>query len=112
MVARLTVLLVVLSLAGCDLGDGPPERRVATASRAATSAPAPTLTQPRPSRTELVVRAIRTCEVKRILFAHDDNTWITFRGGRTLHTRKLDTREVERAAWERAGPCDILIGME
>ena len=79
MAGRLTAVLAVLALAGCDLGDGPPERHVATPSGATTTAPAPTLTQPRPSRTELVVQAIRSCEVKRIFFAHGDNTWITAR---------------------------------
>ena len=112
MAGRLTVVLAVLALAGCDLGDGPPERHVATSSGAPTTVPAPTLTQPQPSRTELVVQAIRSCEVKRILFAHGNNTWITFRGGATIHTRRLDTREVERAAWKHAGACNILIGIE
>jgi hypothetical protein len=112
MAGRLTLFLAVLALAGCDLGDGPPERQVATANGAMTTAPAPAMTQPRPSRTELVVQAIRSCEVKRILFVHGDNTWITFRGGRTVHTRRLDTKEIERAAWEHADPCNILIGIE
>jgi hypothetical protein len=112
MAGRFTAMLAVLALAGCDLGDGPTERKVATPSGEATTAPSPTLTQPRPSRIELVVQAIRSCEVKRIVFAHGDNTWITYRGGNTVHTRRLDTEEIERAAWEHADPCDILIGIE
>ena len=90
MAGRLSLLLAALALAGCDLGDGPPERKVATPSGEATTAPAPTLAQPRPSRTELVVQAIRSCEVKRIVFAHGDNTWIIYGGGNTVHTRRLD----------------------
>jgi hypothetical protein len=112
MAGRLTVFLAVLALAGCDLGDGPPERSTATASEATVTAHAPTPTQPSPSRTELVVQAIRSCEVKRIVFLHSGKIWITFRGGTTIHTRRFDTKEVERAAWEHAGPCNILIGME
>ena len=111
MTGRLTVLLAVLALAGCDLGDEHPERQVATAS-GVTTAPAPTLRQPRPSRTELVVQAIRSCEVKRIVFLHGDEIWITFRGGTTIHTKRLDPKEVERAAWKHADPCNILIGIE
>ena len=114
MAGRLTVVLAVLALAGCDLGDGPPERHVATSSGAPTTVPAPTLTQPQPqpSRTELVVQAIRSCEVKRIVFLHSGKIWITFLGGNTIHTRRLDTKEVERAAWKHAGACNILIGIE
>jgi|SRR5215211_2889812 len=111
MADRLSLLLAALALAGCDLGDGSPEQ-VATASGATTTAPAPTLTQPRPSRTELVVQAIRSCEVKRIVFLHSGKIWITYRGANTVHTRRLDTEEIERAAWEHADPCDILIGIE
>jgi hypothetical protein len=109
---RLTAMLAVLAFAGCDLGDESPERHVATPSGAATTAPASTLTEPRPSRTELVVQAIRSCEVKRIVFLHSGKIWITFRGGTTIHTKRLDTKEVERAAWKHADPCNILIGME
>ena len=112
MAGRLTAVLAVLALAGCELGDGPPERHVETRSGAPTTAPAPTLTQPRPSRTELVVQAIRSCGVKRIVFLHSGRVWITFRGGTTIHTRRPDTKEVERAAWKHADACNILIGME
>jgi hypothetical protein len=111
MAGRLTAVLAVLALAGCDLGDSP-ERDVATPSGATTTAPAPTLTQPRPSRTELVVQAIRSCEVKRIFFAHGANTWITFPGGNTVRTRRLATGKIERAAWKHADGCNILIGIE
>jgi hypothetical protein len=112
MAGRLSLLLAALALAGCDLGDGPPERHVATSSEGTTTAPAPTLAQPRPSRTELVVQAIRSCEVKRIVFLHSGKIWITYRGGNTVHTRRLETEEIERAASEHADPCNILIGIE
>ena len=112
MAGRFTVFLAVLALAGCDLGGGPLERSTATPNGATTTAPALTLTQPRPSRTELVVQAIRSCEVRRIVFLHSGKIWITFRGGTTIHTRRFDAKEVERAAWEHADPCNILIGME
>jgi hypothetical protein len=110
MAGRLSLLLAALALAGCDLGDGPPERHVATSSEGTTTAPAPTLA--RPTRTELVVQAVRSCEVKRIVFLHSGKIWITYRGGNTVHTRRLDTEEIERAAWEHADPCNILIGIE
>jgi hypothetical protein len=112
MAGRLSLLLAALALAGCDLGDGPPERHVATSSEGTTTAPAPTLAQPRPSSTELVVQAIRSCEVKRIVFLHSGKIWITYRGGNTVHTRRLETEEIERAASEHADPCNILIGIE
>ena len=112
MACRFTALLAVLALAGCDLGDGSPERKGSTANGGTRTAPAPTLTQPRPSRTELVVQAIHSCEVKRIVFLHDGNTWVTFRGGRRIHTRRLDTKEIERAAWEHADACNMVIGIE
>jgi hypothetical protein len=110
MAGRLTAMLAVLALAGCELGGGPPERNVATPSGATTTAPAPTLT--RPSRTEIVVQAIRSCEVKRIVFLHSDKIWITFRGGAAIHTKRLNTKDVERAAWNHADACNILIGIE
>ena len=112
MAGRLSLLLAALALAGCDLGDGPPERHVATSSEGTTTAPAPTLAQPRPTRTELVVQAIRSCEVKRIVFLHSGKIWITYRGGNTVHTRRLDTEEIERAAWSSGTSCNILIGIE
>ena len=112
MAPRFTALLAVLALAGCDLGDGSPERKGSTGGGGTSTDPAPTLTQRRPSRTELVVQAIRSCEVKRIVFLHDGNTWVTFRGGRMIHTRRLDTKEIERAAWEHADACNMVIGIE
>ena len=111
MAGRLSSLLAALALAGCDLGDGPPERHVATSSEGTTTAPAPTLAQPRPSRTELVVQAIRSCEVKRIVFLHDNTTSITYRGGRTVPMKRLNPWVIQRAA-ERAAGCNILIGIE
>ena len=111
MACRFTAMLAVLALAGCDLGDGSPGRNGATAIEGTSTAPAPTLARPRPSRTELVVQAIRSCEVKRIFFLHGGKTWITFRGGRTVHT-KHDTKQIERAAWEHADDCNMVIGME
>jgi len=59
-----------------------------------------------------VVQAIRSCEVKRIVFLHSGKIWITYRGANTVHTRRLDTEEIERAAWEHADRCNILIGIE
>jgi hypothetical protein len=108
----LIALAVTLVLAGCDLGDGSPEEKGAMGSRATTTALAPTPTRPRPSQTELIIRAIRSCEVKRIFFGHDDTTLITYRGGRTVHTKRLHTKDIERAAWEHAAACNILIVIE
>ena len=112
MAGRLTAVLAVLALAGCDLDDRHPDRHVGTPSEATATGPSPTLTQLRPSRTELVVQAIRSCEVKRIFFAHGANTWITFRCGNTVRTRRLATGMIERAAWKHADGCNILIGIE
>ena len=110
--ARLfTTLAAVLALAGCDLGGGTPERHVAASSGATSTAPEPTLTEARPTRTELVVQAIRACEVKRILIAHDDTMWITYRGGRTIPMRRINPWAVQRAT-ERVEDCNILIGIE
>jgi hypothetical protein len=72
MAGRFIALIAVLALAGCDLGGGTPERHVATSRGATSSAPEPTLTDPRRTPTELVVQAIRGCEVKHIVIAHDD----------------------------------------
>ena len=113
MTARLfATLAAVLALAGCDLGGGTPERHVATSNGATSSAPEPTLTEPRPTRTELVVQAIRACGVKRILFLHSEVTWVTFRGGETIRSGKLDNEQLERAAWNHASACNMVIGME
>ena len=111
MARRLIVLVAVLSLAGCDLGGGKPERAVGTSSGATSTAPEPTMTQPRRAPTELVVQAIRACEVKRILIAHDDTMWITYRGGRTVPMRRVNPWVVQRVT-ERADVCNVLIGIE
>jgi hypothetical protein len=112
MARRLSTVLAVLALAGCDLGGGSPPPEAATTSGATSTAPAPTLTQPRPSRTELVVQAIRSCEVKEIFFGHGDRTWVTFRGGETVRSGKLDNEQLERAAWNHAGACNMVVGIE
>ena len=103
MAGRLTAVLAVLALAGCDLGDRPPDRHVGTPSEATATGPSPTLTQPRPSRTELVVQADAFLGVpcRRV-----------FRGGNTVRTRRLATGMIERAAWKHADGCNILIGIE
>ena len=105
-------LLALLALAGCDLGGGAPEREAFTTSGTTSAIPVPTLAQPIPTRTELIVQAIRSCEVKRILFLHSDVTWVTFRGGETIRSGKLANEQLERAAWKLAGACHMVIGME
>ena len=112
MARRLSALLVILALAGCDLGGGKTEREVATSSESTSTSLVSTLEEPRPSLTELVVQAIRSCEVKRIVFLRGDNTWITYRGGETVHTKGLATKDLERAAWKHAAACNLVIGME
>jgi hypothetical protein len=111
MARLLTALVAVLALAGCELGGGAPEGQLATASGATSTAPAPTLTDLGPTRTELVVQAIRACEVKRILIAHDDTMWITYPGGRTIPMRRVNPWAVQRAT-EHADSCNILIEIE
>ena len=111
MARRLTTVLAVLALAGCDLGGGSPEPEAATTIGTTNIAPAPTLSQPHPTGTELVVQAIRSCEVKRIVFLHDNTTSITYRGGITVPMKRLNPWVIQRAA-ERAAGCNILIGIE
>ena len=108
---RLTFLAAVLALAGCDFGGGPPEREAVTAGEATSTAPKPTMTQAPPTPTELVVQAIRACEVKRIVFLHDDTTSITYRGGRTVALKRVNPWAIQRAA-ERRDACDVVIGIE
>ena len=112
MARLLSTVLAVVALAGCDLGGSSPKPEAAPSSTTTRSAPAPTPTQPPPSRTELVVQAIRSCEVKRIVFLHSGVTWVTFRGGETIRSGKLDNERVERATWKHAGACNMVIGME
>jgi hypothetical protein len=109
----LTTLLAVVALVGCDFGGETPERRIATPSEAqgtrAVALAAPP--RPRPTPTHLVVQAIRECEVKRILIAHDDTMWITYRGGRTVTMKRLNPWAIERAT-ERPDACNVLIDIE
>jgi hypothetical protein len=111
MAGRFIALIAVLTLAGCDLGRGTPERHVATSSRAKSTAPEPTLTEPRPTRTELVVQAIRACEVKRIFIAHDDTMWITYRGGKRVPMRRLN-RGLSSGQRSMQTPATSWIGIE
>lgn len=83
MAPRCIALIAVLALAGCELGGGTPQREAAPTSETMPIEPEPTVTQGPPTRTELVVQAIRECEIKSILIARDDTMWITYRGGRT-----------------------------
>ena len=109
MARLLATSVAILVLAGCDLGGGSPERHVATSSRATSTASVPTPLGPPPSRTGLVVQAIRACEVKQI--AHDDTMWITYRGGRTVPMKGLNPWAIQRAT-ERPDACNVLIGIE
>ena len=111
MARRLSTLLAVLALAGCNLG-GSPEPEAASTIGTTNTAPAPRLTQPAPSQTQLIVQAIRSCEVKGIFFGHGDRMWVTFRGGELTRMRGLDREQLERAAWNHVSACDMVIGME
>jgi len=106
----LTTLLAVVALVGCDFGGETPERRIATPSEAQGTRAVALLSpcraappRPRPTPTQLVVQAIRECEVKRILIAHDDTMWITYRGGRTV-PMKGSTRGLSSGPWSARTP--------
>ena len=107
--ARLLVaVLVFLALAGCDLGRADHERTAETAATGTTFATMPA--QVAPSPTERVMKAIRSCEVKSIVFGRGETTYITFRGTRTIRSKKLDREKVSRVANKHANACNIVIG--
>jgi hypothetical protein len=62
--------------------------------------------------TELVVQAIRSCEVKEIFFGHGDRTWVRIRGGELSRMRELERQQLARAAWNHASACNMVIGVE
>jgi len=110
-VLALLALLTLLVLTGCDWRGADSEQNGATAQETvlpstATSAPVG------PSLTERVVAAIRSCQVKRILFLHGNKTYVTSRGGRTIHSKRLDTDDIAHAAYDHADACNIVIGIE
>ena len=106
----LAILLALLTLAGCDWAGSAPERTVETTGgstgTASTSTPTPVV----PSPTERVTDAIRSCEVKSIVFGRGEKTYVTFRRGRTIRSKRLDTHKISRVAHEQANACNIVIG--
>jgi hypothetical protein len=112
-VARLLViLLALLALAGCDWAGQARVRSVETTGGATGTASTPTPTRVVSSPTEGVIEAIRTCGVKSIVFARRERTYITFRGGRTIRSKRLNRDKISRDAHGRAKDCNIVIGTE
>ena len=112
-VARLlVVLLALLALAGCDWAGQARERSVETTGGATGTASTPTPAPVVSSPTERVIEAIRTCGVKSIVFARGERTYITFRGGRTVRSKRLNRDKISRVAYGRAKACNIVIGTE
>jgi len=109
---RLAVLLTLLALAGCDWGGADSERKAGTARAVTDTMSATTPAPVAPSPTKRVTEAIRSCEVKSIVFGRGEKTYITFRDGRTIRSKSLDRKRIARVAHERAKACNILIGAE
>ena len=112
MARLLVVLLALLALAGCDWAGPAPERTVETRGGATGTASTPTPASVVPSPTERVTEAIRSCEVKSIVFGRGERTYITFRGERTIRSKRLQTDTIFRVAHDRAKACNIVIGAE
>jgi len=59
--------------------------------------------------TERVRTAIKTCEVRSIMFA-DDATYVTYRDGRKVRSHRLDENALMSAVGSREDGCRIIIG--
>ena len=110
MTRLLLAVLVLLALAGCDLGGADHERNAETAATGTTSATTPAPAPVAPSPIERVIEAIRSCEVKSIVFGRGETTYITFRGRQTIRSKKLDADKISRVANKHAKACNIVIG--
>jgi hypothetical protein len=112
---RMTCLVIgcatALALAGCRDGG---EQGISDAQQATTEPQraTPTLTVKFccPSTpTERVRTAIKTCEVRSIMFA-DDATYVTYRDGRKVRSHRLDENALMSAVGSREDGCRIIIG--
>jgi hypothetical protein len=107
MARSLVILLALLALSGCDWDSS--DQRAGT-----STAPSDDISSPQPAKqspTQRLIDAIEACEVRRIVFA-EDRTYVSFRAGRTLQTRRLDDGRVTRAAYAHANACNIVIAVE
>jgi hypothetical protein len=90
-----TGLVVALAPAGCFGGEkATSEPQQTTTSDASTVA----LVSPPTTPTERVLQAIRKCEVKSILFAHGNLTFVTYRDGTKARSKRLDEKTLSDAA--------------
>jgi hypothetical protein len=113
-VRRVVVIgfVVALALAGCFGGGekATSEPQQATTPDASTVAPVVP-----PTPTERVLQAIRKCEVKNILFAHGNLTFVTYRDGTKARSKRLDQKALSNAAQPyvlREDDCRIIIAIE
>lgn len=103
---------VALALAGCRGGGEQATSQPQQGTRPEDS----TVALSRPSTpTERVLRAIRSCEVERIFFTAGDVTYVTYREGRTVRSKRLDQKALGDAAspyGPREDDCQITIEIE
>jgi hypothetical protein len=103
--------VVSLALAGC-FGGG---EKTTSEPQQATTPEASTVTPVvPPTPTERVLQAIRKCEVKSIVLAHDNLTFVTYRDGTKARSKRLDQKALMNAAYRVSSEddCRILIGIE
>jgi hypothetical protein len=104
-------MAVVLGLLGCQGSDQATSVEQATTSVAVTTVP--------PERNvvtaeDKVVRWIRSCDVRQIVFSHGGVAYIKFRGGNTVGLRLDETAEakVSEAAFAQRCEKRISVGIE
>lgn len=109
--AALAASVVTLAIAGCR---GSEE---ATSESSQTATPATTAVspiRPEPPNTAQVLRLMRSCEIKEIIFLHSDRAYVTFRGGERVFVLRPDRTALANAAEavSAEGGCNIIIGIE
>jgi hypothetical protein len=106
------VIACVVALAGCGGGG---EKATSEPQQGTTLEASTVVLCCPPTPTERVLRAIRSCDVKRIFFTAGDLTYVTYRDGRKLRSKRLDQKALGDAAspyGPREDECDITIEIE